>query len=90
MADYQNKSFKIIDKKEIIFSNFKNIHDEGVVCIKKIFHPIFDESLLTAGKDGIIKLWCIWFYKILITSYNEYDTFYYKINFRNNILFFII
>jgi len=60
VADYQNKSFKIIDiEKEIILSDFKNIHDEGVVCIKKIFHPIFDESLLTAGKDGIIKLWCI-------------------------------
>ena len=49
VADYQNKSFKIIDiEKEIILSDFKNNHDEGVVCIKKIFHPIFDESLLTA------------------------------------------
>ena len=59
VADLLNNSFKIIDLEK-----FENIFDIGgqhknVRCVKKIYIPKFGESLLTAGKDNSIKLWCI-------------------------------
>ena len=58
VADMLNNSFKIVDLEK-----FENILDIGehknVRCVKKIYHPKFGESLLTAGKDNSIKLWCI-------------------------------
>ena len=33
------------------------MHDKGIVCIKKIYHNIYGESLLIGFNDGIIKLW---------------------------------
>ena len=44
-----------IDNKKII-SNIES--EDGFKCIKKIYHPIYRESLLVAGKNTI-KLWCI-------------------------------
>ena len=39
--------------------NISNIESEdGFKCIKKIYHPIYRESLLVAGRNTI-KLWCI-------------------------------
>ena len=35
-----------------------NITDK-VVCIKKIYHPIYGESLLSGARDNTIKLWTI-------------------------------
>ena len=34
-------------------------HKDELVCIKKINHPIYGESLLSAGEDKAIKLWII-------------------------------
>ena len=60
VADYKNKSFKIIDLEENkIISDIKGQLTKGVICIKKINHPIYGESLLSAGFDKIIKLWTI-------------------------------
>ena len=59
-ADYTNKSFKIIDRKENkVVSNITGQHYGHITCVKKIIHPIYGESLLTAGDDVAIKLWSI-------------------------------
>ena len=60
VADVQNKLIKIIDieKNKIIF-NIKSGHIKDLTCIKKIIHPIYGESLFSAGQDNIIKLWTI-------------------------------
>ena len=60
VADYNNKSFKVINihSGEII-KDINGQHNEAVKCIKKIYHPFFGESLLTSGEDKIIKLWTI-------------------------------
>ena len=58
VADNKNKSFKIIDidKSEVI-CNIGGKHENNVICVKKIYHPLYGESLLSAGNDKIIKLW---------------------------------
>jgi len=60
VADYNNNSFKIINifSGEII-KDFKGIHSDAVKCIKKVFHPLYGESLLSSGEDKTIKLWII-------------------------------
>ena len=58
MADYSNKSFKIIDTEiNKVISQFSGFHYGNIVCVKKINHPVYGESLLTAGNDVTIKLW---------------------------------
>ena len=60
VADYNNKSFKIIDLDENeIISDIGGQHTGKVVSIKKIYHPIYGESLLSCGYDNYIKLWTI-------------------------------
>ena len=60
VTDVNNKSFKIIDLDENkIISNIEGQHKDWVICIKKIYHPIYGESLLSASKDKTIKLWII-------------------------------
>ena len=60
VADFINKSFKIIDLDEYkIISNIEGQHKDYVRCIKKIYHPIYGESLLSCGRDNCIKLWAI-------------------------------
>ena len=60
MADYMRKSIKIMDFKSFkLISNIIGQHTEGIKCIKKIFHPVYGELLLTAGDDNTIKLWDI-------------------------------
>ena len=56
VADLNNKAFKIFDIEiaELI-SIYK--HNISVVSIKKIFHPIYGESLLSAARDEKIRLW---------------------------------
>ena len=34
-------------------------HTDNVVRIKKIYHPLYGESLLSAANDNTIKLWNI-------------------------------
>ena len=60
VADYSNKSFKIIDlDKNKVVSNIIGENTEKISCIKKIYHPIYGESLLSAADDKSIKLWVI-------------------------------
>ena len=55
-----NKSFKIIDLDENkIISNIEGQYTDKVTCIKKIYHPIYGESLLSCGQDKCIKFWDI-------------------------------
>ena len=60
VADHDNKSFKIIDLEENkIICDIKGQHKKGLVCIKKVYHPLYGESLLSAARDNTIKLWII-------------------------------
>ena len=60
VADYDNNSFKIIDiEKGKIVKDISGQHTDKVPCVKKIYHPLYGESLLTAGQDNTIKLWSI-------------------------------
>ena len=60
VSTYSNKTFKIIDiNTNEIFSNIKVQHTGNVKCIKKILHPTYGESLLTADSEKTIKLWKI-------------------------------
>ena len=59
-ADFENKSFVIIDLAENkVFNEIKAEHTMEVKCVKKMLHPKYGECLLTAGRDNIIKLWKI-------------------------------
>ena len=59
-GDYTNKSFKIIDiENNEVIANIGGKHSRPVTCIKKVNHPIYGESLLTASWDKTIKLWSI-------------------------------
>ena len=60
VADYNGKSFKIIDMHNYcVIRDIGNQHNKEVKTIKKIKHPIYGDSLLTSGNDYTIKLWCI-------------------------------
>ena len=60
VADYDNKSFKIIDiEKEQIVKDITGQHTDKVPCVKKIYHPLYGESLITAGQNYTIKLWSL-------------------------------
>ena len=55
-----NKSFRVVDIEEgkIIFE--ANEEKSGISSyIKKVNHPIYGESLLSASNDKTIKLWII-------------------------------
>ena len=59
VADFNNKKFKIIDIENNSINDIVPEHKDKLICIKKINHPIYGESLLSAGKDKTIKLWVI-------------------------------
>ncbi len=60
VADYNNKSFKIIDLEENkMICDINGQHTKELACIKKIYHPLYGESLLSAAGDNSIKLWVI-------------------------------
>ena len=60
VADYNNKSFKIIDLEENkVICDINGQHTDKLKCIKKIYHPIYGESLLSGARDNTIKLWTI-------------------------------
>ena len=56
-ADFDNKSFKIIDTGNDCIYDMKTNHQNNMPCVKKVNHPIYGESLLTASMDKTIKLW---------------------------------
>ena len=60
VADSANYSFNVIDVeigKNI--SRIGGIDEGGVICLKKIMHPIFGEGLLSNDDEGDIKLWSV-------------------------------
>ena len=60
VADYNGKSFKIIDIQSLsVVKDINGAHNKEVKTIKKIKHPLYGESLLSGGNDYTIKLWCI-------------------------------
>ena len=59
-ANYRNNSIDIFDiEKEELFKQIKTSHSAGVRAVKKIFHSIYGECLITSGHDSIIKMWSI-------------------------------
>ena len=60
VCDRYNISFKIIDMEQYkIISNVGGGHKEDIFSVKKFFHPIYGESLLSCASDKTIKLWTI-------------------------------
>ena len=60
VADFNNQSFKIINtENNSIYAEIDSKHTEGLVCIKKIYHPLYGETLLSSSRDKIIKLWTL-------------------------------
>jgi len=59
VADYDNNCFKIINLENSEIKDIKNNVNAGIICIKKIYHPLYGESLLSADEDKSIKLWSI-------------------------------
>ena len=60
VADYNGKSFKIINMESLRVENdIGGSHTKEVKSIKKIRHPYLGDSLLSAGNDNMIKLWSI-------------------------------
>ena len=59
VADSWNKCFKIINLENGIIKDIEKQHTDYVICIKKIYHPKYGESLLSAARDNTIKLWSI-------------------------------
>ena len=58
VADYTNKSFKVIDLEDNkIISNITNKYLDKLISIKKIYLPEYGESLITSSDDKGIKLW---------------------------------
>ena len=59
VADRYNKSVKIIDTEKNLIFDVNSKHNDELISVKKILHPIYGESLLTASRDRTIKLWTI-------------------------------
>ena len=59
VADFDNNCFKIINLENEIIKDIEKQHTDSVICIKKIYHPKYGESLLSAACDNTIKLWSI-------------------------------
>ena len=53
-----NRGLIIVDLTFLkVVSYLENIHDKGIVCIKKLAHDAYGDSLFIASNDGIIELW---------------------------------
>ena len=59
VADLDNNCFKIINIENEKIKDIEKQHTKGVKCIKKIYHPKYGESLLSAARDNTIKIWSI-------------------------------
>ena len=60
MADFNNKSFKVIDLEENkMVCDINGQHINKLQCVKKMYHPLYGESLLSSANDYTIKLWVI-------------------------------
>lgn len=59
-ADFQKKSFKVINIEEgNVVNNYGGKHTGKVKCVKKIKHPIYGDVILSSGDDDKIMLWII-------------------------------
>ena len=56
-SDFNNKTFKIIDLENDFIDDMKTDHEGKLICIKKINHPIYGQSLISAAQDKTLKLW---------------------------------
>ena len=56
-ADVNNMAFKIINMENDSISDINTEHEGELVCIKKINHPIYGQSLISAANDKTLKLW---------------------------------
>ena len=60
VSDFNNKSFKIIDLEIYkVITEIKHLDNSEIKCVKKMYHPVFGESLLSEDKNGTIKLWIV-------------------------------
>ena len=58
-CDWKNKCVKVFDiENKKVISSIK-VEKECIRCIKKLYHPIYGESLLSADENNKIKLWII-------------------------------
>ena len=57
VTDLNNNCFKVINLENETIKDIGRQHTEEVICIKKIYHPKYGESLLSAASDEAIKLW---------------------------------
>ena len=57
VADYHSNSYKIVNLEDENILDINGQHTKGVISIKKIIHPKYGQSLLSAGSDRTIKLW---------------------------------
>jgi len=58
VTELNNNLIKIIDlEKNEVIRDIRTNHIDSVKSIKKIYHPIYGECLLSAGRDKTIKLW---------------------------------
>ena len=59
VSNFKN-TIEILDiNKQKIVHKIEGEHTKNIKCIKKIYHPIYGESLLSTGRDNKIKLWTI-------------------------------
>ena len=60
VTDLNQNLIKIIDlEKNEVIKDIQAKHNDSVKSIKKIYHPLYGEFLLSAGRDKTIKLWKI-------------------------------
>ena len=53
-----DSSIKVINLKKMIIARSLNNHDNYVITIKKIYHPLYGDCLISQGwKDDQIRLW---------------------------------
>ena len=58
VADSNNNSFCVIDVKDgKIISEIGGQHEDCIIGVKTILHPIYGEALLSNDDEGKIKLW---------------------------------
>ena len=55
-----NRGLVVVDLTCLkVVSYLEHIHDKGIVCIKKLDHDTYGESLFIGSNDGVIELWAI-------------------------------
>ena len=60
VAEATSNSFIIIDlMNNKVINQIKTKHEKSLLCIKKIYHPIYGETLISAAEDNSIYLWII-------------------------------